>query len=75
MSPKQKIYIKLISITILDEEFREHDLHILNHQAKWYYENAPQDYMYKIIIPIIKELFDIVPLDLKYKLIWSKPNI
>jgi len=62
-------------VSILNEEFENHDLHILNHQARWYYENAPRDYMYNGIILLIKELFDILPMNLRNKLDWPGPTI
>ncbi|SCZ64962.1 MULTISPECIES: zinc ABC transporter substrate-binding protein [Photorhabdus] len=61
--------------SILDENFQEHDIYFLNHQAKYYYENCND-----IISPnynqhlfYIKELFDMIPENLKEKLIWSGP--
>lgn len=60
-------------VSILDENFNTHDLWILNHQVKSYYENT----IFKDprIIKVIKELFDIVPKELEDKLEWSCPII
>ncbi|PHI30899.1 hypothetical protein [Budvicia aquatica] len=61
--------------TILEKEFKEHDIYFLNNQARFYFEKCSSDLSpnYEQHIKYIKYLFDIVPEDLSQKLIWAGP--
>ncbi|WP_109396576.1 zinc ABC transporter substrate-binding protein [Photorhabdus namnaonensis] len=61
--------------SILDENFQEHDIYFLNHQAKYYYENCNEIISpnYNQHLSCIKDLFAMIPDNLKEKLIWSGP--
>jgi len=59
-----------LCVSILEESFTEHDIHFLNHQAKWYLRecslSASPNYAY--IKQAIDELNALVPLSLRDKL-------
>jgi hypothetical protein len=61
--------------TLLTPEFSEHDLWFLNNQARDYSENCSDDISPNYIqhIEYIKELFKIVPENLRPKLVWRGP--
>ncbi|WP_343464429.1 zinc ABC transporter substrate-binding protein [Pantoea sp.] len=65
-----------LTVTILDEKFTEHDIWFLNNQAKYYLEKCSEDISpnYNQHLKYIKELFSIVPDDLKPKLTWIGPK-
>jgi hypothetical protein len=60
---------------LLTPEFSEHDLWFLNNQARDYFENCSDDISPNYIqhIEYIKELFKIVPENLRPKLVWRGP--
>lgn len=62
-------------ITIFDAEFEQHDIWFLNHQARYYYENCNTEISinYDKQVSFIKELFAMVPVELKNKLTWNGP--
>ena len=60
-------------ISILDEEFTDHDFWILNVHAKSYFERAKKTFSYDIINRVVRELFLEVPDSLKHKLEWNGP--
>ncbi len=60
-------------ISILDEEFIDHDFWILNVHAKSYFERAKNTNSYDIINRVIRDLFLEVPDSLKHKLEWNGP--
>ncbi|NIG77540.1 zinc ABC transporter substrate-binding protein [Klebsiella sp. Ap-873] len=68
-------FVHNLTVTILDKNFTDHDIWFLNHQAKAYFEKCNEDISpnYNQNIMYIKELFSIVPNDLKSKLIWVGP--
>lgn len=61
--------------SILDENFQEHDIYFLNHQDKYYCENCDDiiSLNYNQHLVYINKLFDMIPDNLKEKLIWSGP--
>lgn len=61
---------------VLIENFTESDIHFLNYQAKFYYDNCNEDISpnYWGHIERIKKLFKLVPDELKNKLTWSGPQ-
>ncbi|MWP60935.1 zinc ABC transporter substrate-binding protein [Gilliamella sp. Pas-s25] len=65
-----------IMISILETDFKEHDIWFLNNQAKFYYDNCNEDISpnYRGHIERIKKLFELVPYQLRNKLIWSGPQ-
>lgn len=65
-----------IALTILNPAFEMHDIHFLNHQAKYYVENcsAKISINYEQQVRFIKEIFKLVPDDLKEYLYWEGPN-
>ncbi len=64
-----------LSSTILDKDFKEHDIWFLNNQAKYYFEKCNEDLSpnYNQHLSYIKELFNIAPENLKSKLTWVGP--
>lgn len=64
-----------LTVTILEKRFTEHDVWFLNNQAKYYVEKCNEDISpnYNQHLTYIKELFNIVPDDLKSKLTWVGP--
>ncbi len=61
--------------TLLIAQFTEHDIWFLNHQSKYYYDNCNEDISpnYNKHIEYIRELFKLVPEELKNKLEWTGP--
>ncbi len=64
-----------LTLTLLIPEFTEHDIWFLNNQAKYYFEKCSIDISpnYPQQIDFIKNLFKIIPDELKPKLIWVGP--
>lgn len=62
--------------TLLVSEFTDHDIWFLNHQAKYYYINCNSNISpnYSEQIKYIKELFRLVPQNLKVNLEWEGPT-
>lgn len=62
-------------LTILDPNFDDHDIWFLNYQAKYYFNhcNADISINYGKQIDYIKELFKLVPDNLRSKLLWDGP--
>jgi len=56
-------------------EFTEYDVHWLNSQARIFYRkgNNPIHAFYDSIVDSIRELFTLVPEELKGKLVWEGP--
>lgn len=61
-------------VTILEEDFVEHDIWFLNVQARYYYETAKSSSIYDDIVELISELFEEVPESFRSKLEWKGPS-
>lgn len=61
---------------ILVQDFSDSDVHFLNYQAKYYIEHCSEDISpnYNGHTERIKKLFELVPSELKEKLIWEGPK-
>jgi len=61
--------------SLLDENITEHDVWFLNNQARYYYQNCNDEISpnYNQNIKYVKELFKIIPDELKPKLLWQGP--
>lgn len=61
---------------LLTPNFTDSDIHFLNYQAKFYYDNCNAEISinYPKQVFYIKELFKIVPIELQDKLIWKGPE-
>ncbi|MDO1451937.1 hypothetical protein Q0590_37055 [Rhodocytophaga aerolata] len=59
--------------SMFESEFIEHDLHFLNHQARWYLEKCNDDIspLYSRNEALIRELISIAPKEIKQNLQWS----
>ncbi|MEN3261549.1 zinc ABC transporter substrate-binding protein [Sodalis endosymbiont of Spalangia cameroni] len=64
-----------LTVTLLSPDFLEHDIWFLNHQAKYYFENCNGDISpnYNQNIKYIRDLFTMVPENLKPNLLWQGP--
>lgn len=62
--------------SLLDSEFSEHDIWFLNYQAKSYLENCSDRISpnYHEHLKSIKSLFELVPDELRDKLLWAGPE-
>ena len=62
--------------SLWEPEMTEHDIWFLNVQAKTYYDECDQNLspLYSDNVERIKELFGIVPEQLKSKLKWTGPK-
>lgn len=62
--------------TLLIPDFVEHDLWFLNNQAKYYFEMCNDEISpnYAQHIKYIKLLFELIPGELKNKLLWHGPH-
>jgi hypothetical protein len=59
-------------VSLFEPEFTSHDIHFLNVQARWYYENAKgKAYHYKTVVELISKLMHLVPPDQREKLQWQ----
>ena len=65
-----------LSVSILDEEFTDHDLWFLNHHARSFCErNSAKDCMpYSVLCYYIQELFKEVPVHKRHELMWPGPE-
>lgn len=65
-----------LAYTILTPEFEEHDIYFLNTQAKYYIENCSEDISiaYGGQKELIASLFEIVPQEMRSKLLWEGPK-
>ena len=61
-------------VSILEEEFVDHDIRFLNHQAKSFYENTRGMFFCDRINKLIVELFKLVPEKRKIELEWDGSN-
>jgi len=43
--------------SLFEGDFTDHDIHFLNFQARWYYENGKTSYNYPYLRKLITELF------------------
>lgn len=61
--------------SLLEKNITEHDIWFLNSQAKYYFQQCNDEISpnYNQNIKYIKELFKIVPEELKPKLLWPGP--
>lgn len=64
-----------LAYTILNEEFDLHDINFLNYQAKNYIDDCSIEISlnYDQNVKYIQNLFRLVPLELRDKLIWDGP--
>jgi hypothetical protein len=72
---EQAELIHNLYVSILEPEFIDHDVWFLNHQARLYLQNADPRYEY-VVKPnrdAIRELFRLVPDELRHKLEWDGP--
>ena len=72
---EQSELIHNLYVSILTPEFLDHDIHFLNHQARLYLQNADPQYE-SVVEPhreLIRELFGLVPQDMRHKLKWGGP--
>ena len=65
-----------LSKSIFEKEIVEHDIWFLNNQARFYFENCSCSISpnYNQQTEYIKDLFNIVPDDLKSQLLWGGPG-
>ncbi len=63
-------------VSILDEEFTDHDIHFLNYQARIYYERGNEDFdaSYYHFVSCIQQLFQQVPAERRGALKWNGPE-
>ncbi len=68
-------FVHNLYVSILDEEFTDHDIHFLNYQARSFYErNDDTCEHYSLFAYYIQELFKEVPEDRRDKLMWAGPQ-
>ncbi|MDF7666469.1 hypothetical protein PT273_01155 [Orbaceae bacterium ESL0727] len=62
--------------SVLNPDFEAHDIHFLNYQARNYIEDCNENISlnYNQHVKYIKELFKLVPLELRSQLLWSGPE-
>ncbi|MEL7629987.1 zinc ABC transporter substrate-binding protein [Pectobacterium aroidearum] len=62
--------------TILTPDFEDHDIYFLNNQARYYIENCSDDIsiVYSGQKELISSLFEMVPQEMKSKLLWKGPK-
>lgn len=61
-------------LLFLEEKFGEQDFWFLNNHARLFHERASTIYNYEKIVGLLKELFKIVPEELKNELEWRGPD-
>ncbi len=64
-----------LPISLWEEDFVDHDIWFLNHQARIYYEecNTQLSPNYESIVECISNLFDMIPEDKKQQIEWDGP--
>lgn len=60
-------------VSILNEEFTSHDLWFLNVTAREYVNSAKGTVLYDVVTKLIRELFSVVPSEMKNQLEWAGP--
>ncbi|MBA0219117.1 zinc ABC transporter substrate-binding protein [Pectobacterium brasiliense] len=65
-----------LAYTILTPNFEDHDIYFLNNQARYYIENCSDDISiaYSGQKELISSLFEMVPQEMKSKLLWEGPK-
>lgn len=68
-------FVHNLYVSILAEEFTDHDIHFLNYQARIYYERGDEDFdpHYYHFVRRIQELFAEVPVNQQEQLLWDGP--
>ena len=68
-------FLHHLYVSILEPEFVDHDVWFLNHQARWYLENADPRYCPNLDANrvAIQELFQLMPESMHSKLEWDGP--
>lgn len=66
--------IHSLYVSILEEEFTDHDFWFLNVQARAYCEDNKNSFLYPVIKELLMELFNSVPEEQKGKLEWQGPE-
>lgn len=69
-------FVHNLYVSILDEEFTDHDIHFLNYQARIYYNRGDEDFdpHYYHFVRQIQELFAELPEIQREKLLWDGPE-
>ena len=68
-------FIHNLYVSILEEEFIDHDIHFLNYQARIYHDLASEtDPHLFLFIHYIQELFGEVPETRRSELLWEGPQ-
>jgi hypothetical protein len=69
-------FIHNLYVSILEPEFVRHDVWFLNHQARWYLENADPTFnpYFYANRDSIRELFQLVPETMRAELEWAGPS-
>lgn len=68
-------FVHNLYVSILAEEFTDHDIWFLNYQARSFYErNDDKNPHYSLFAYYIQELFKEVPENKKGKLLWAGPE-
>lgn len=69
-------FLHNLPVSILTEEFNEHDIWFLNNHVKQFLAkvNSHDCYLYERYCNVIKELFSLVPGDMRDQLEWSGPG-
>jgi hypothetical protein len=65
-----------LPVSMLEPEFLEHDVWFLNVQARSYYQECSPELsdLYSVQVKRIRELFSLVPEEMRSKLQWSGPK-
>jgi len=68
-------FLHNLYVSILEPDFVDHDIWFLNHQARWYLMNADAAYCPNLSAnrESIRELFQLVPQDMRSQLEWDGP--
>jgi hypothetical protein len=68
-------FIHNLYVSILQEDFTDHDIHFLNYQARSFFEHNDETCPhYNLFTYYIQELFKEVPEDKRHKLMWEGPK-
>lgn len=65
-------------VSVLVAEFTDHDFWLMNFQVRTFCEkfnvsNADQEHINTVLLALIRELFQVIPSDLRHKLVWDGP--
>ncbi len=68
-------FVHNLTVSLHEPEFAGHDIHFLDHQARYYSEHAKSvSPAYRVQTDLIRQRFVLVPPELREQLRWARPG-